>query len=158
MHAEPQQEHHWLQKLVGEWTYESQATMPGGSEEVLRGKEIVRSLGGLWVLCEAAGPMPGGGAARWMMTLGYDPAQSCYVGTWIGSMMTHLWAYRGERDATGNVLTLESEGPSFAGDGAMAKYRDVIEFKSDDHRTLTGQALGADGAWSPFVITHFHRQ
>ena len=27
MHAEPQKEHQWLHKLVGEWTYESEAVM-----------------------------------------------------------------------------------------------------------------------------------
>jgi len=42
-------------------------------------------------------------------------------------MMTNLWIYEGALD--GDVLTLESEGPSMKGDGALGKYRDIIEFK-----------------------------
>ena len=32
-----------------------------------------------------------------------------------------------------------------SGAGKMAQYRDVIEFKSDDHRVMTSHALGDDG-------------
>jgi hypothetical protein len=37
------------------------------------------------------------------------------------------------------------------------KYRDVIEIKSADHRTLTSSALGADGKWVQFGVTHYRR-
>ena len=30
MKAEPQKEHQWLEKLVGEWTFEGEATMAAG--------------------------------------------------------------------------------------------------------------------------------
>jgi hypothetical protein len=30
MKTEPQQEHQWLQQLVGEWTYEAEAMMEPG--------------------------------------------------------------------------------------------------------------------------------
>src|SRR5215468_3888124 len=105
--------------------------------ENFKGVDSVRSLGGLWVLCEGRGEMPGGGTATTIMTLGYDPAKKRYVGTFIGSMMFNLWIYEGEMDPAGNKLTLDAEGPSFAGDGKTAKYKDAIEFKSDDHRVLT---------------------
>jgi len=42
------------------------------------------------------------------------------VGTFVGSMMTHLWLYEGEREVNSEVLPLDSEGPSFSGDGKMA--------------------------------------
>ena len=74
------------------------------------------------------------------MTLGYDPAKKAFVGTFIGSMMTHLWVYDGELDAAGKVLTLDAEGPSFAATDKMAKYKDAIEIKSDDHRVLTSRS------------------
>ena len=46
MKTEPQKEHQWLQKLVGEWTCESEATMePGKPPERFKGTESVRSLG-----------------------------------------------------------------------------------------------------------------
>ena len=157
--AEPQKEHQWLQKLVGEWTSEADATMePGKPPEKFQGAESVRSLGGLWILAEGRGEMPGGGAMTTLMTLGYDPQQQRYVGTFIGSMMTHLWVYEGTLDAAGKVLTLETEGPHMASEGKMAKYRDVIEFKGEDHRVLTSHLLGEDGKWQPFMTAHYRRR
>jgi len=159
MHTEPQQEHQWLHKLVGEWTYESEAAMePGKPPEKCGGTESVRSLGGLWILAEGQGEMPGAGIATMIMTLGYDPQRKRYVGTWIGSMMTHLWVYDGALDQAERVLTLESDGPSMAGDGRMAKYRDVIELKSDDHRVLTSHLLGDDGTWTQFMTASYRRK
>ena len=158
MHAEPQKEHHWLQKLVGEWTFEGEAMMgPDQPPAKSTGTESVRSVGGLWVVAEGQGDMPGGGAATMMMTLGYDPQKQRYVGTWIGSMMTHLWVYDGALDAAERVLTLEAEGPSMAAEGQMAKYKDVIEFKSDDQRVLTSHVLGDDGQWTHFMTANYHR-
>ena len=160
MKSEPHKEHDWLQKLVGEWTYEIEVKMgPDLSVEKATGIESVRSLwGGLWILAEAQGEMPGCGAATTMMTLGYDPQQQRYVGTWIGSMMTHLWVYDGELDAAEKVLTLASEGPSMTAEGRMARYKDAIEFKSDDRRVLTSHVLGDDGQWHQFMRANYRRK
>jgi hypothetical protein len=159
MMAKPQQEHQWLHKLVGEWTYEGEAMMePGKPPHKFSGTESVRSLGGLWILAEGEGEMPGGAAATMLLTLGYDPQQKQYVGTWIGSMMTHLWVYEGALDAAERVLTLDAEGPNMATEGKMAKYKDVIEFKSDDHRVLTSQMLGDDGKWRGVMTANYWRK
>ena len=117
----------------------------------------MRSLGGLWILAEGQGELPGGGAATTLLTLGYDPQQQRYVGTWIGSMMTHLWVYAGALDAAQRVLTLDTEGPNMAAPGTMAKYRDVIEFTSADHRVLTSYLLGEDGHWRGFMTATYRR-
>lgn len=159
MKIEPQKEHEWLQQLVGEWTYESEAVCePGKPAEKFKGSESVRSLGGLWVLCEGRGEMPGGGVANTIMTLGYDPQKKHYVGTWIGSMMTCLWVYNGSLDAEQKILTLDSEGPSFTPDATLTQYRDAIEIKSPGHRILTSQALGTDGQWNLFMTAHYRRK
>lgn len=159
MHAEPQKEHHWLQKLIGEWTYETEVTMaPDQPPEKSTGTEQVRSLGGFWVLAEGQGEMPGCGMATTLMTLGYDPQKQRYVGTWIGSMMTYLWRYDGELDTNETVLTLNSEGPAMTGDDKLAKYRDVIEFKSDNHRVMTSHMLRDDGQWHHFMTANYWRQ
>jgi Protein of unknown function (DUF1579) len=159
MKTEPQKEHQWLQKLVGEWTYEGEATMePGKAPERFKGTDSVRSLGGLWVLGEGRGEMPGGGMETMLLTLGYDTQKGRYVGTWVGSMMTNLWVYEGSLDSAGKVLTLDTEGPSFAGDGKLAKYQDVITLESDDHRVLTSRALGDDGKWQQFMTSHYRRR
>jgi hypothetical protein len=156
--TDPQKEHAWLQKLVGEWTYEGEAkTEPGKPAERFKGTETVRAIGDLWVQGEGKGEMPGGGPATMLITLGYDPAKGRFVGTWVGSMMAHLWVYEGELDAAGRVLTLNSEGPSFAGDGSIQKYQDVITVESADHRILTSRAPDASGGWNEFMTAHYRR-
>jgi hypothetical protein len=159
MKADAQKEHQWLHQLIGEWTSEAHASMePGKPPETWKGTESVRSLGGLWIVAEGQGEMPGGGLATMMMTLGYDPQTKRFVGTWVGSMMTHLWVYAGALDAAERVLTLEAEGPDMAGAGKIAKYRDVIELKAPDHRVLTSYMLGDDGAWHQFMTAHYRRK
>src|SRR5688572_24232214 len=159
MKAEPQKQHQWLHKLVGEWTYESEASMgPDQPPSKFKGAETVRSLGGLWVICDGQGEMPGGDTANMIMTLGFDPQKQRFVGTWLGSMMTHLWVYDGSLDAAERVLTLSAEGPSFVAEGKMAKYQDIIEFIDDDHRTLTSRFLSDDGTWQQFMTAHYHRR
>jgi hypothetical protein len=159
MHAEPQQEHRWLDQLLGEWVYESEgACGPGDAPVKAHGAEHVRSLGGLWIIAEGEGEMPGGGPARTIITLGYDPARGRYVGTFVGSMMTHLWVYDGALDAAGRVLTLNAEGPSMDGSGKMARYQDVIEIKSAEHRVLTARVEAEDGTWRELMTAHYRRK
>jgi hypothetical protein len=157
--AEPQQEHHWLHRLVGEWEIEGEASMgPEKPPMKWKGTESVRSLGGLWIVGEGKGEMPGGGDSTMLLTLGFDPLRTRFVGTWIGSMMTHLWVYEGALDATGSILTLDTEGPDFADPAKRARFRDVIELGSDGKRTLTSQALGEDGAWHAFMTARYRRR
>lgn len=159
MKTEPQKEHEWLQQLVGEWTYESECEMePGKPPQKFKGSESVRSLGDLWVLCEIKGEMPGGEMATMLMTLGYDPQQQRYVGTWIGSMMTHLWVYVGTLDTSDKILTLYTEGPSCSGDGKLVRYMDVIEIKSSDRQFRSSHLLGEDGEWQTFMTADYRRK
>jgi len=159
MKVEPQKEHAWLQQLVGEWTFDVEATMePGCAPGHFQGTESVRSIGGLWIVAEGKGEMPGGGTATSMMTLGYDPQKKRYLGTWIGSMMTHLWIYDGALDAAEKVLTLDTEGPDMTAEGKLAKFKDVFEVKSDDHRLLTSHMLDANGDWHHFMTAHYLRR
>lgn len=156
MHVEPQKEHEWLQKLVGEWTFETEACMAPDQPPVkFAGTETVRSLGGVWVLCEGRGEMPGGGTATTLMTLGFDPVKKRFIGTFIGSMMTNLWVYEGALD--GNVLTLDTLGPSFTDTGKLIRYQDMIEIKSEHHRLLSSQTLGEDGKWHGFMTASYER-
>ena len=159
MFSEPQKEHQWLTQLVGDWTYEGECVMgPDQPPMKSQGKESVRTLGGLWILCEGEGEMPGGGLAKMIITLGYDPAKQRFVGTFIGSMMANLWIYDGELDSSGKVLTLNAEGPNFSGDGKMAQYQDIIEIKSSNERTLSSQVLGEDGKWTRFMTATYTRK
>lgn len=150
---EPQAEHLWLQQFVGEWNIESECIMgPDQPPMTFTGHEVVRPLGKLWIIAE------GTGACESMMTLGYDPHAKRFVGSFIASAMTHFWPYIGSLDASGKVLTLDSEGPTFAGDGTLTKYQDIFELVTQDHRTLTARVLNADGSWQQFMTAHYRRQ
>lgn len=154
----PQREHLWLQKFVGEWTVENEGTMaPDQPPLTWKGTESVRSIGGLWIIGEGVGEIPDGGTGTTIMTLGFDPQKQRFVGTFIGSMMTNLWLYDGALDADEKVLTLDSEGPSMAGEGKMARYQDAVEFVNDNHRILTSRMLGEDGQWRQFMTAHYRR-
>jgi hypothetical protein len=157
--VEPQHEHRWLQKLVGEWTYETQAPgKPGELPTKIIGTESVRSFGGVWILAEGQSQMPGGGPATTLMMLGYDPHKKRFVGTWVGSMMTYLWVYDGELDPGGTKLVLHAEGPSMEDHGRTSHYQDIIEFQGDDHRVLTARVQGPDGQWRSFHTMKYRRK
>jgi len=159
MNIEPQAEHKWLQRLVGEWTMEGEANMgPDQPAHKMTGQESVQSVGGLWALGEGRGESPDGKPALTFMTLGYDPVQKRFVGTFIGSMMTHMWIYNGTLDEAGKVLTLDTGGPDFSGAPGMVNYQDIIEFVDDDHRILKAQLQDKDGKWCQFMTAHYHRK
>lgn len=150
MRAEPSKEHEWLKKLAGDWVAIAD-DMPSWSESV-------RSLDGLWFVAEGKGEMPGGGAATTIMTLGYDPNRNRYVGSWVGSMMSHMWVYEGSIDESGNVLTLDTEGPDFWSEGRRAKYQDIITFEGSDQRVLTSRMLNDDGTWKHVMTARYRRK
>jgi hypothetical protein len=153
----PEPEHRWLQKLLGDWTYETDLG-PGHKGAKATGTERGRAIGEFWLQLEGNGQMPGSGdPATTILTLGFDPAKGRFIGTWIGSMMTHQWLYAGELDAAHDRLTLTSEGPSMSEAGKTALYRDVIEFQGEDQRTLTGHMQQPDGTWQPFMTVTYRR-
>ncbi|HVK11175.1 MAG TPA: DUF1579 domain-containing protein [Gemmataceae bacterium] len=156
--VEPQNEHEWLKKLVGNWTSEMTAAMgPDQPPETIRGTEAGRAIGDIWVVAEGRSEMPGGGVGTTLFQFGYDVAKQRFVGTFIGSMMTWMWTYDGRLDESGKKLILDTEGPDFAVEGKTSKYQDVIEFVDDDYRTLTSQMPGPDGQWAEFMKIHYRR-
>jgi uncharacterized protein YndB with AHSA1/START domain len=157
MATRPGTEHGWLHRMLGEWSYESECDGPPGQPPMrATGVERVRSLGGYWVIGEAEGEMPGGGPARWIMTVGFDARTGRFRGTWVGSMMGHMFLYDGALSEDGRTLALESEGPSFTGEGT-SRYRDVMEMLDDDTRLLTSHVQGEDGGWTGFMRATFRR-
>lgn len=156
--AKPSAEHEWLDQLIGDWTYEAECSMgPDKPSMKTGGKESIRSLGGLWIVGEGEGKQPDGSPALSIITLGYNPDTKRYVGTWIGSMMTHMWIYDGVMDEAKKVLTLNAEGPDFTNPGKTAKYQDILEMKSADHRILRSQTKGDDGKWVQFMEANYKR-
>ncbi len=156
--AQPLEQHQWLQQLVGEWAGTSEAKMEPGAEPMrMEFTETVRSVGGLWILAEGRFDV-GGQPMHGVLSLGYDPAKKHFVGTWLDSMQTHLWVYRGSLDDAKKVLTLETEGPAFDDATKMAKYRETIELPGDGKRSFTSSVQGADGAWTTFMRAEYRRK
>ncbi len=154
----PTREHEWLLQLTGDWKFESECSMgPGQPAMKSIGKQTTRSLGSLWTLGEMVGTAPNGQEMPSVFTLGFDPQKQRFVGTFITSCMTHLWPYDGQLDAAGKVLTLTSEGPSFANDGTFTKYHDIIEVIDKDHYLLTSEFQNSDGSWSHFMTSKYSR-
>ncbi len=160
---EPREEHRWLQKLVGEWNTEAECSAgPDDPPMKSRGTESVRSIGGLWIVANGTGEVPGGGTANMILTVGYDPKKKRYTGTWIGSMMTHLWVYDGEVEPDGKTLSLYVKGPKMGEQGFIegeeVMYREQIHFVSDDHRTWTSAMQNDDGSWTTVMTANYHRK
>jgi hypothetical protein len=155
---QPQMEHEWLRQFVGEWEAESQAAAaPGQPAMTCKGTMRSRMLGGFWVISEVQTDMMGT-KVNAIQTVGYDPEKKKYIGTWVDSMMNHLWKYEGSVDESGKKLTLEAEGPNFLAAGKTAKFRDTYEFKSPDHLVTTAQMQGDDGQWMTFMSGHARRK
>src|ERR1700733_7398707 len=94
--VEPQDEHRWLQQLVGEWTYESECVMgPDQPPMKFAGSARTRTLGGLWIQSDWTGDTPDGQSDLMCFTVGFDPVKNKFVGSFVASMMTHMWIYEG---------------------------------------------------------------
>ena len=154
----PQAEHAWLQKFVGEWSAEVELFEEQGQPpEKSTGTESVRAIGGFWILAEDRGvfmdkPFTG------ILTLGYSPERKKYVATWVDSMVSHLWTYDGTVDETGNILTLEAEGPCPMKGGQMARFKETVEFLDADHRVFTSAMEAENSSWVTMMVIHYRRK
>ncbi len=152
----PAREHEWLRRLVGEWTYEGEMKI-GDMEHSSSGTETIRALGDLWTIGEMSGQMPGSDTvSKSVITLGYDLTKKKFVGSFVSDMMDSMWTYEGT--LKGDVLTLDTVGMSFKGDGSTAPYQDIVEIRSDDEYVLSSQTKGDDGSWTKFMTMTFRRK
>lgn len=153
----PGVEQSWLEQLAGEWESDGEANLAPGQPPIKsKGTESARMLGDFWVVSEVESTfmdMPFSA----VLTLGYDPDKKKFVGTWVDSVSSYFWQYEGTLDADGKTLTLETEGPCVRTPGKHARFRDVIEIKSRNERTLTSRAL-IDGKRETMVTVHSRRK
>jgi Protein of unknown function (DUF1579) len=159
-HVEPKPgpEHNWLQQFVGDWETEVECRIePAKPPMKTKGTESVRSIGGLWIVAEGESAIMDKPMTS-ILTLGYDFKQKKYVGTWIGSCMTHLWQYEGSVDLAAETLTLKTEGPCPQSPGTVAKFKEVMEVKSKEHRVFTSSMQGQDGKWATIVTIKYQRK
>jgi hypothetical protein len=156
--TKPVPEHEWLQHLVGEWTITSEMVMGPGTDPVPgQGREVTKSLGGLWAFGEGETSMPDGTTFKYYTTLGYDLTFKEYRGCWFADVSSHLWKYVGELSTDGKTMTLTCEGPDMMKDNATAWYRDVVEIIDANHRTLTSYGQDEAGNWQQFMRALYTR-
>lgn len=151
MFAKPQAEHQWLEQLVGTWSFQHICKMPDGSQSSESGTMCCRTLHGMWLLSESHGDASSSmGPWSNFLTVGYDTEKKEYVGTFISSMMSSIWHYRGTMDEGRRRLDLYSEGPKFDGSG-IGVYRDSIELVDANNWLFLSALQGDDGGWVQFM-------
>ena len=151
-------EHRWLQQLVGEWDVKLEARMAPGAEPMQwESRESMRALGDLWVVGEGTAQF-GDTAMHSILTIGYDPRDEVFRGTWIDTVQTHLWTYTGQLDEERRVLNLDAEGPSMEDPSQNARYRDAIEIVGPDHKRMVSSLLEDDGTWTEIMRADYHRR
>ena len=92
-----------------------------------------------------------------IQTIGFDTKSGKYKGTWIDSMLGHMWHYTGTVSEDGNKLVLEAEGPNFMTGKGTALFRDAYEFKSNDHIVAASYIKDDNGEWIQYITGHSHR-
>lgn len=153
----PQSEHQWLAKFEGKWESEAECTMPGTEEKMtMKMTETVRMLGGFWLISEGKGEVMGGPFTG-VMTLGYDPEKKTFVGTWVDSMGSTFWNYKGTLNSSDNTLTLETEGPCPMQGGKVCKFKEVMKLTGPDEKTFTSSYLADDGKWTTMMTAKAKR-
>jgi hypothetical protein len=157
--ARPTAEHQWLEQFIGEWEFSPPP--PPGAEAPPAQQVYVqtfRSLRGIWFIGEGEMPEPDGTIGTTITTLGYDPARNRFVGTWIGSMMSHLWIYEGELDAERRTLSLYTEGPDMSGDSGLVQYCDAFEIVDPGHYVQRSSVRDENGTWTEFMAVDYRRR
>lgn len=157
--AKIEKQHDWLKQFVGVW--ESNGEMPavegqpaGGS---LKGTTSFRMIGELWLVSEMKMDM-NGFSMRGLQTIGYDSKNQKYIGTWVDSVMNHMWHYTGKVDESGKRLDLEADGPDMMNPAKTAKYRDSYVFKSPDEIMTESFVMGPEGEWITFMTSTMTRK
>ncbi len=146
----------FLHRLAGEWSVVAEA-VPGPGQDPIRteSREVARVLGGRWLVAESTGQDDRPSIS--ILTLGYDPSEGHFVGTWISGRQTHLWSYVGALDESGTMLTLETEGPILGDAAKTTKYREIIEIEDADQKVVRSLILGPDGEWFEFARAEYRR-
>ncbi|MCC9604536.1 DUF1579 domain-containing protein [Blastopirellula sp. JC732] len=156
-------EHQWLQQMVGDWTFEAEMTGPPDEPPLkTKGKEKVRMLGENWLVAEGEGEIPCDEletrpTGYTCLTIGYSPEKQAMIGTWIGSMMNHMWVYEGSLDLEKGLLILNTSGPKCDGSEGKAQYRESLQLVSPDERLFSSAMQGDDGEWITFMKAVYKR-
>lgn len=129
-------EHKLLHKDVGTWDATMNIYPMEGAEPIeSKGTETNELLeGGMWLVSRFKGDifgMPFSGIG----TVGYDPIDKKYVGTWIDSISPHLTTIKGEYDAAAKTMNMVAEGRDFQ-TGQVTQSKHITRYVDDNTRTF----------------------
>jgi hypothetical protein len=131
----PGAQHEKLKMMAGKFDAEVTMQMdPAAPAEVSKGSESSEMLyGGRYLKCDFVGSFMGQPFSGTSL-FAYDNQKQKYVMTWIDSMSTMVMVAEGMADASGNVITLNSE----CEDPVTQKktpMRQVLTIQDADHHT-----------------------
>jgi len=129
-------QHKLLHKDVGTWDAVLKIFPQEGADPIeSKGTEKNELLpGGMWLISQFKGEvfgMPFTGVG----TVGYDPVEKKYVGTWVDSISPHLTVLKGEYDAAKKTMTSIAEGRDFQ-TGEVTKSKHITRFIDENTRTF----------------------
>lgn len=151
MDQETKEKMEWLNRMLGTWEISCEViAAPGQPPIACTGSMKSRKLGEHWVISDVNNEM-GGTEFNAIQTLGYDSTKKKYFGTWVDSMMGHMWRYEGTVDGSGKKLALIAEGPNMLKPGDTAMYQDAYEFMDAETIKFTSSMKDENGKWVTFV-------
>jgi Protein of unknown function (DUF1579) len=137
--------HKLLQKDVGTWDATIKIWPQEGAEPMeSKGTEKNELLpGGMWLITRFEGEvigMPFTGVG----TVGYDPVEKKYVGTWVDSISPHLTTLKGDYDEAKKTFTAVAEGRDFQ-TGEITKSKHISKYTDENTRSFEIHAKEKDG-------------
>ena len=150
-------EHDILQKDVGTWDATTTVWMSPNAEPVeFRGKETNELLGGLWVVSRFEGDL-GGMPFTGSGTMGYDPIEKKYVGTWVDSISPFLTVMKGDYDPATKTLTMAGDMRD-ATSGKLSTAKQIARFVDDDTRVFEMHVPGETGELFKMMEVEYKRK
>jgi hypothetical protein len=137
--------HKLLHKDVGTWDATMKIWMQEDGEPLeSKGSETNELLpGGMWLISRYNGDfagMPFTGVG----TVGYDPVEKKYIGTWVDTISPHLTILKGDYDPETKTMTTTAEGRDFES-GEVMQSRHVSRYLDDNTRTFEMHAKDRGG-------------
>lgn len=156
MMPKPGKHHEHLKAFVGTW--EATVTMkdPGGMEMEGKGTETNKLIaGGLWLVTDYEGDF-GGMDFIGHGTMGYDPSEKKYVGTWIDSFTDYIGHSSGEVSEDGKTFTMMVKVKDHE-TGEWTEMKEVSKIVDKDTKTLTFHNKVEEG-WAEFMKIEYTRK
>jgi hypothetical protein len=152
------EEHKFLHKDVGTWDATMKMFPAEGAEPIeSKGSETNELFdGGMWLVSRFQGDILGMPFTG-MGTIGYDPIDKKYVGTWIDSISPHLTLIKGEYDAATKTLTSVAEVRDFR-TGQVTQSKHITRYIDDNTRIFEIHAKEGGEKERKVLEIHYKRR